>query len=106
METTNQSELQRGDFAGLRVAITGGTSGLGLAFVQELHARGARIAFVARNPSSIERSGHPGTWELPRRLPKETISIDRHANSRATRRPRRTDQQRIKLRTNAAAAIR
>ncbi len=33
----------------LRVAITGGTSGGGLALVEALHARGAAIAFVARN---------------------------------------------------------
>jgi NAD(P)-dependent dehydrogenase (short-subunit alcohol dehydrogenase family) len=35
-------------FRGLRVAITGGTSGLGLALVRELLAQGARVAFVAR----------------------------------------------------------
>jgi NAD(P)-dependent dehydrogenase (short-subunit alcohol dehydrogenase family) len=35
-------------FANLRVAITGGTSGLGLALVRELLARGAQVAFVAR----------------------------------------------------------
>ena len=33
----------------LRVAITGGTSGLGLALVQRLTARGARVAFIARS---------------------------------------------------------
>src|SRR2546425_396813 len=32
----------------LRVAITGGTSGLGLALVREWRRRGARVAFVAR----------------------------------------------------------
>src|SRR4051794_1687518 len=42
-------------FSGLRVAITGGTSGLGLALVRELHARGARVAFVARNRSRVEQ---------------------------------------------------
>lgn len=35
-------------FNGLRVAVTGGTSGLGLALVRELHTRGAHVAFVAR----------------------------------------------------------
>jgi NAD(P)-dependent dehydrogenase (short-subunit alcohol dehydrogenase family) len=39
---------------GLRVAITGGTSGLGLAHVRELHGRGARVAFVARTPGRVE----------------------------------------------------
>src|SRR5262245_49522192 len=40
---------------GLRVAITGGTSGLGLALVRELHGRGARVAFVARTPDRVAR---------------------------------------------------
>ena len=39
----------------LRVALTGGTSGLGLALVHELVARGARVAFVARDRSRTER---------------------------------------------------
>src|SRR5262245_11291282 len=48
--------------AGLRVAITGGTSGLGLALVRELSARGARVAFVARGRERVERLArqHPG----------------------------------------------
>ena len=41
-------------FSGLRVAITGGTSGLGLAFVRELSRRGARVAFVARTRERVE----------------------------------------------------
>jgi NAD(P)-dependent dehydrogenase (short-subunit alcohol dehydrogenase family) len=40
---------------GLRVAITGGTSGLGLALVRELHGKGARVAFVARARDRVER---------------------------------------------------
>ena len=49
-------------FAGLRIAITGGTSGLGLALVQEFLARGARVAFVARRRERVERVAreHPG----------------------------------------------
>src|SRR5215207_1620067 len=39
----------------LRVAITGGTSGLGLALVGELSRRGARVAFIARNRKRVER---------------------------------------------------
>jgi NAD(P)-dependent dehydrogenase (short-subunit alcohol dehydrogenase family) len=39
----------------LRVAITGGTSGLGLALVRALHAQGARVAFVARDASRVQR---------------------------------------------------
>jgi NAD(P)-dependent dehydrogenase (short-subunit alcohol dehydrogenase family) len=38
---------------GLRVAITGGTSGLGLALVETLRARGAAVAFVARNGERV-----------------------------------------------------
>jgi NAD(P)-dependent dehydrogenase (short-subunit alcohol dehydrogenase family) len=41
-------------FANLRVAITGGTSGLGLALVRELIGRGARVAFVARGRERVE----------------------------------------------------
>src|SRR5262245_24825955 len=41
--------------AGLRVAVTGGTSGLGLALVRELHGRGARVAFVARGQAGVDR---------------------------------------------------
>ena len=40
-------------FDGLRVAITGGTSGLGLALVRELRQRGARVAFVARTRERV-----------------------------------------------------
>jgi len=41
--------------AGLRVAITGGTFGLGLALVREFVVRGARVAFVARDRARVER---------------------------------------------------
>ena len=43
------------DLRGLRVAVTGGTSGLGLALVEALAERGARVAFVARGTESVER---------------------------------------------------
>lgn len=39
---------------GLRVAITGGTSGLGLALVKEFALSGSRVAFVARNRERVE----------------------------------------------------
>ena len=50
------------DLDGLRVAITGGTSGLGLALVRELHGRGARVAFVARTRGRVLEVAreHPG----------------------------------------------
>src|SRR5215470_10086020 len=40
-------------FNGMRVAVTGGTSGLGLALVRELVQRGARLAFVARTRERV-----------------------------------------------------
>jgi NAD(P)-dependent dehydrogenase (short-subunit alcohol dehydrogenase family) len=43
------------DLKGLRVAVTGGTSGLGLALVHNLTARGARVAFVGRRSELVER---------------------------------------------------
>ena len=42
-------------FEGLRVGLTGGTSGLGLALVDELSRRGARVAFVARHEDAVRR---------------------------------------------------
>jgi len=48
-------EMQRkSDLGGLRVAVTGGTSGLGLALVRLLVSRGARVAFVARTTPAVE----------------------------------------------------
>lgn len=51
------------DFDGLRVAVTGGTSGLGLALVQALHAGAARVAFVARDAERVRAVAQrfPGT---------------------------------------------
>jgi NAD(P)-dependent dehydrogenase (short-subunit alcohol dehydrogenase family) len=48
---------------GVRVAITGGTSGLGLALVRVLRRRGAEVAFVARTRESVEAVArlYPGT---------------------------------------------
>jgi NAD(P)-dependent dehydrogenase (short-subunit alcohol dehydrogenase family) len=40
-------------FDGLRVAITGGTSGLGLALVRELLTRHSRVCFVARHRDRV-----------------------------------------------------
>jgi NAD(P)-dependent dehydrogenase (short-subunit alcohol dehydrogenase family) len=42
-------------FAGLRIALTGGTSGLGLALLRALRERGAQVAFIARDAERIAR---------------------------------------------------
>jgi NAD(P)-dependent dehydrogenase (short-subunit alcohol dehydrogenase family) len=46
-----------------RIAITGATSGLGLALLRELRRRGARVAFVARGGERVHQVArdHPGT---------------------------------------------
>lgn len=50
----------------LRVAVTGGTSGLGLALVRQLHAAGAQVAFIARTPERVAEGARslPGTHGL------------------------------------------
>jgi NAD(P)-dependent dehydrogenase (short-subunit alcohol dehydrogenase family) len=50
---TAQRVDQRTSLQGLRAVITGGTAGLGLALVRELHAHGASVAFVARTRSRV-----------------------------------------------------
>jgi NAD(P)-dependent dehydrogenase (short-subunit alcohol dehydrogenase family) len=50
-ENTMDSALQ--SLRGLRVAVTGGTSGLGLALVDQLKAAGAHVAFVARDAQRV-----------------------------------------------------
>jgi NAD(P)-dependent dehydrogenase (short-subunit alcohol dehydrogenase family) len=49
-------------FTGMRVAVTGGTSGLGRALVHLLHQYGAHVAFVARGRERVEQvaTEHPG----------------------------------------------
>src|SRR5215510_8355705 len=48
---------------GLRVAVTGGTSGLGLALVQDLRRTGAEVAFLARHGDRVREVArdNPGT---------------------------------------------
>jgi NAD(P)-dependent dehydrogenase (short-subunit alcohol dehydrogenase family) len=48
-----RAKVCRYSLAGLRVAVTGGTSGLGLALVRELTSRGATVAFVARTRDRV-----------------------------------------------------
>jgi NAD(P)-dependent dehydrogenase (short-subunit alcohol dehydrogenase family) len=56
-----QIDIDSQGVAGRRVAITGGTAGLGLALLEEFVARGASVAFVARNRANVERvaENHP-----------------------------------------------
>jgi NAD(P)-dependent dehydrogenase (short-subunit alcohol dehydrogenase family) len=51
---------------GVRIAITGGTSGLGLALVDELMRRGAHLAFVARTRERVEEVArtHPRAYGI------------------------------------------
>ena len=54
MDTSYRTEIRHDILRGARVAITGGTSGLGLALVRECVARGATVAFVARTRARVE----------------------------------------------------
>ena len=70
----NSNHHRLSAFRGLRVAITGGTSGLGLALVREFSAREAQIAFVARGREGVERVAqeHPGTYGIVGDVSKKT----------------------------------
>jgi NAD(P)-dependent dehydrogenase (short-subunit alcohol dehydrogenase family) len=48
--------VEQRTLAGRRVAVTGGTAGLGLALVRELVHRGADVAFVARGAEGVIRA--------------------------------------------------
>jgi NAD(P)-dependent dehydrogenase (short-subunit alcohol dehydrogenase family) len=54
MDTSYPTEIRHDILRGVRVAITGGTSGLGFALVRECVARGAKVAFVARTRACVE----------------------------------------------------
>jgi len=68
-----------------RVAITGGTSGLGLALVRALHARGAHVAFVARDAGRVARiaTSLPGTHgivgDVARKTDTHRIALQIHS---------------------------
>jgi NAD(P)-dependent dehydrogenase (short-subunit alcohol dehydrogenase family) len=57
LETSTGSEVTSHDgfWGQLRIAITGGTSGLGLALVREFSARGGRVAFLARHAEPVAK---------------------------------------------------
>ncbi len=61
--TASTSNASTSTLNGLRVAVTGGTSGLGLALVEALHDRGAGVAFVARHEDRVSEvaTQHVGT---------------------------------------------
>src|SRR5438132_14325855 len=64
----------------LRVAITGGTSGLGLALLREWRRRGARVAFVARTPRSVvdvaqEHQAHGIVGDVARKEDTHPIAL-------------------------------
>jgi NAD(P)-dependent dehydrogenase (short-subunit alcohol dehydrogenase family) len=70
MALGNENRLARGEafehggpLKDLRVAVTGGTSGLGLALVHEFASAGASVAFVARDRARIDKTltDIPGT---------------------------------------------
>jgi NAD(P)-dependent dehydrogenase (short-subunit alcohol dehydrogenase family) len=54
MDITNRVRTTQ-KFEGLRVAITGGTSGLGRALMEHLLQHGAQVAFVARHRDDVVR---------------------------------------------------
>jgi hypothetical protein len=53
-EAVDPISSPRNPFTNVRVAITGGTSGLGFALVRELTHRGANVAFVARGRVGVD----------------------------------------------------
>jgi NAD(P)-dependent dehydrogenase (short-subunit alcohol dehydrogenase family) len=57
-----QVDINVTNLEGVRAAVTGGTSGLGLALVRQFIAAGARVAFVARTRATVVRvaASHPG----------------------------------------------
>ena len=65
----------------LRIAVTGGTSGLGRSLVRELLDRGARVAFVARHRPDVERTmldfpaAHGITGDVSRKEDVHPIAI-------------------------------
>ena len=55
LSESGSNPLAREPFTDRRVAITGGTSGLGLALARELLGRGAHVALVARGRDAVAR---------------------------------------------------
>jgi NAD(P)-dependent dehydrogenase (short-subunit alcohol dehydrogenase family) len=69
-------QMDNNTFKGLRVAVTGGTSGLGLALVDQLRRAGAHVAFIARDAHRVAAVAlrQPGTHGIAGDVArKETI---------------------------------
>ena len=62
--------MTRTHLQSLRIAVTGGTSGLGAALVAELVGRHAQVAFVARHRDAVDRTRQtfPGAPSSPTAL--------------------------------------
>ena len=58
MSHLNKPVARERRLSGLRVAITGGTSGLGRALIEAFRVEGAHVAFVARGGERVERVAH------------------------------------------------
>ncbi len=77
----NNIESLRG-LQDLRVAVTGGTSGLGLALVEQLRAAGAQVAFIARDAHRVSAVAlrQPGTHGIAGDIAKKetthTLAIE------------------------------
>ena len=76
--------------AGLRAAITGGTSGLGLALLNQFAEAGASVAFIARDAERVARTAqgvagsHGFVGDVAKKddiYPLATRSPDRSAGS-------------------------
>ncbi len=67
--------------AGLRVAITGGTSGLGLSLLRQLRRVGAEVAFVARDAQRVAdvardvRGSHGIAGDVSRKIETHALAI-------------------------------
>ena len=88
------------------MAVTGGTSGLGLALVRRLAGQGARVAFVARTVAAVERTAREtGADGIVGDIgSKEDIHPVALQITRQSRRARRAHQQCVEPRPDPAGA--
>jgi NAD(P)-dependent dehydrogenase (short-subunit alcohol dehydrogenase family) len=74
---------------GLRVAVTGGTSGLGLAIVRESSRRGACVAFVARGRARVDVSLKDDIYPIAVQIVGELGGLDVLVNNASDLGPER-----------------